>query len=140
MSLRTVWSIYQVLRQSGLHSETISKKQSMRGWLSNWENCLLFQRTWVQVPAPARTLTTKQDSSFRRSYVLFWPLWILSKHTIDMVDIHTCRQNIHTRRKKPTTLNRKIKTKQPPPNPTTTKKQTNKKQKSNQLLWSPNKC
>lgn len=68
----------------------ISLLWEVERWLSGQEDWLIFQRTQVQIPAPAWQLTAICITSPWGSNALSWPLWAF--HTSDA---HTCRQNIH---------------------------------------------
>lgn len=50
-------------------------------------------------PSPSTCKEAYNQTRLQFQEILCPFLWILSKHTEDMADIHTCRQNIHTRRK-----------------------------------------
>lgn len=53
----------------------------------------LFQRIWVQFPAPTYQLTTVYNTNYRGSDTLFWPPEVPGMH---MVQRHTCVQKLIT--------------------------------------------
>jgi len=61
----------RVNRTDKLLSKSILRiSLGLERWLSGWEHWLLFQRTWIQFPAPTRGLTTICNSSSRGADIL----------------------------------------------------------------------
>lgn len=59
---------------------------------NGYEHLVLFQRTWVQIPATTRLLPAGCNSCFRDSNALFWLLWTLHRGHV----IHTVKQSTST--------------------------------------------
>lgn len=71
----------------------IGKQMKMLKRRLSWECSLLFQRPWVQIPAPTWKLTTVCNSNSKKPKTLDWSLQVLGTHVIHK---HSCMKNNHT--------------------------------------------